>query len=228
MDPTTPDAIEPPANVLVLHSTRRETNACSALLEKRDDRREIWVSFDNEVPDSPGLEGPDRIGVVSIGDVLRADRNEDSPDFTAPVSVDVVADPNDMSQIGVAVSRYCEYWGSDDAPIALCFDSLDHLLRQQDPKQVFQFCHVLTKRLTDVGANAHFHLDPTAFDDQVVGTFASMFDEVVADRSASATIPEASDADIAGTLGNGEDSGSTEFETSDDEASDDDVASSIQ
>jgi hypothetical protein len=64
---------------------------------------------------------------------------------------------------------------------------------------------VLGKRLNAADAVAHFHLDPSAHDEEVVNTFASIFDDVVrahesddVDESAvdAPAIDEATDEDI--------------------------------
>jgi len=100
-----------------------------------------------------------------------------------------VTDPTDLSAIGVAVSRFCKHWDETGGEITVCFDSLDALLRHSSPKEVFQFAHVLTNRLSSVDAYAHFHFDPTRHEDRVVSTFGTVFDAVVADDDTDEVAP---------------------------------------
>lgn len=234
MEPISPDAIEPPSNVLLVHSSRCDPEQCSDLRRVADDRAELRVTFSNEVPDpAAGTDAPAKLGLVSVGDVIRAASADAGPDFAAPLAVDAVADPTDLSEIGVSVSRFCKHWADDDGDerIVVCFRSLDALLRHAPPKKVFQFTHMLTNRLSSVDAVSHFHLDPTAHDDKIVSTFGSIFDEVVADDSARDRLPEATDDDVAAVLAEWDDDPTDEEDDDDDvgyqprsEATDEEIA----
>lgn len=199
MNPTTPAAIEPPANVLLVHANECESDACDALCHDTGATADLVVTFaDNqpERPDPGDVEG--RLGLLTIGDVLIADTAESAADFDDPVVVDSVRDPTDLSEIGVGVSRFCKHWS--DEQLTVCFDSLDALLRHTSPKKVFQFAHVLTNRLSSVDAYAHFHFDPTRHDDRVVSTFGEIFDAVVAEDGSEESLPEATDEEVADLL----------------------------
>ncbi|MFB1063351.1 hypothetical protein [Natrinema sp. H-ect4] len=201
MDTTTPAAIDPPANVLLVHSRRASPNACEELCYHDSDTAHLAVTFADEEPDCPdedAIDGP--LGQLTIGDVLTDAGDESEPDFTRPVVTDSVTDPTDLSAIGVAVSRFCKHWDETGGEITVCFDSLDALLRHSSPKEVFQFAHVLTNRLSSVDAYAHFHFDPTRHEDRVVSTFGTVFDAVVADDDTDESLPEATDQDVAALL----------------------------
>lgn len=219
MEPTTPDTIEPPANVLLVHTGCSEPNACQYLRDGDEETAELRVSFSNEQANRP-RGGETRLGLLSIGDVLRSTsegRATDSstgptgtdtntgtvgPSFAGPIAVDTIDDPRDLSAIGLSISRFCEHWVSNDGieRITVCFRSLDTAISYTSPKKVFQFAHVLTNRLSSVGATAHFHFDPTTHDDRIVATFGSIFDEVVCDDSVDGSPSEATDDEVAAVL----------------------------
>ena len=230
MEPATPSAIDPPANVLLVHETQCEPAVCPDLCHDTGATADLKVSFaDNrpERPDPNAVTG--RVGLLTVGDVLVADTAESARDFDERVVVDTVRDPTDLSGIGVAVSRFCKHWS--DEQLTVCFDSLDALLRSTPPKDVFQFAHVLTNRLSSVDAYAHFHFDPTRHDDRVVSTFGEIFDAVVAEEGSEESLPEATDEEVADLLAawteEAHDGSAGEFEFADEpstEATDEDIA----
>ncbi|MDS0475954.1 hypothetical protein [Natrinema sp. 1APR25-10V2] len=224
MDPITPAAIDPPANVLLVHPKRTEPDACEQLCHDDGGTAHLAVTFADEEPDCPdGTVVDGKHGQLTVGNVLTADESE--PDFDRPVVTDSVTDPTDLSAIGVAVSRFCKHWSEADEDITVCFDSLDALLRHTSPKEVFQFTHVLTNRLASVDAYAHFHFDPTRHEDRVVSTFGTIFDAVVADDDADESLPEATDEEVATLLAEWENEPSYDLTPdASTEATDEDIA----
>ncbi len=223
MDPITPAAIDPPANVLLVHPKRTEPDACEQLCHDDGGTARLAVTFADEEPDCPDENAVDgKRGQLTVGNVLTADESE--PDFDRPIVTDSVTDPTDLSAIGVAVSRFCKHWSEADEDITVCFDSLDALLRHTSPKEVFQFTHVLTNRLASVDAYAHFHFDPTRHEDRVVSTFGTVFDAVVADDT-DKSLPEATDEEVATLLAEWETEPSDDLEPdASTEATDEDIA----
>lgn len=236
MDPSLPESVSPPSNVLLVHRANTTADACQSLCqhEHGNQTAELRVTFSSDGLEKSlhGHQEPAKMGVISVGDVLRAATAERTtggtggePDFTGDVVLDAIADPTDLSEIGVSVSRFCEQWGSN-YQLTVCFQSLDALLNHAPPKTVFQFIHVVTNRLSSVNALAHFHLDPSAHDDRIVSTFGSIFEAVVVDDSVRSDVPQATDEDIAELLGEWDDP--TDWPTVEatvgKEATDDDVA----
>ncbi|WP_254864086.1 DUF7504 family protein [Halovivax gelatinilyticus] len=196
MDALSPDAVEPPANVLFLHDSRTRTDGCSTMCTHDDRTALLQVSFAGD--DVEPVRGPETHGLLTVGDVIRAAEAAGEPDFTGPVAVDVVSDPTDVAAIGVSISNFCKQWY--DQRIGVCFHSLDALLRQTDPETIFEFSYYLNRRLESVGALAHFHLDPAQHPDRVVAAFGEIFDHTVVDESASDALPEATDDEVAELL----------------------------
>jgi len=193
-------------NVLV---TAADAQTCTGCMDRGDpDRRaELTVSY----PDSAEQSGfgdhtraqPAKKGLVSVGDTMRSATAAASsgPDFTGAVAQDAIADPTNLQRLGTSVSELCQRWDGKDYEIYVCFDSLTALLEYTSPEVVFQFCHVITKRLESVDATAHFHLEPSEHADQTVATFQSIFDETVGRETEAETMDvdyeEASDDEIA-------------------------------
>ena len=237
MEPETPAAIDPPANVLLVHATQCESAACDELCHDTGATADLRISFADRRPDRPDPDAVSgKVGLLTVGDVLIEDTAESAADFRDSVVVDTVRDPTDLSAIGVAVSRFCKHW-SDDR-LTVCFDSLDALLRSTPAKDVFQFAHVLTNRLASVGAYAHFHFDPTRHEDRVVSTFGTLFDAVVAEEGSEESLPEATDEEVADLLAAWNDgvddsttTGGFEFESElepSTEATDEDIARMLE
>ncbi len=224
MKTTTPDAIDPPANVLLVQPPRAESDACRALCDVDGRTATLTVTFTDDRIERPYPAADETLGVLVIGDVLTAHSNSDWFDGTGPIVTDSVADPTDLTAIGVAISRFCERWS--EGPVGVCFDSLDALLAHAPPKDAFQFTHVLTTRLAAVGAAAHVHFDPTDYEDRVLATFATIFDDVVADAATQHSLTEATDDDVAALLAEWEHQPPTDTDRSASvtEATDDDIA----
>ena len=226
MEPELPVEIEPPSNVLLVHTTHSESDACAELCHDHGSTAELKVAFGDNQPtelNSDDVDGTVRL--LRVGDLLSS--ADADPDFTDTVFVDSVRDLTDLSGIGVAINRFCKHWDDTDEQITVCFDSLDALLCSSAPKRVFQFTHVLTNRLASVDASAHFHFDPTRHEDRVVSTFGTVFDAVVADEDAENSLPEATDEEVADLLSEWNDgaAGTIELEpTPTAEATDEEIA----
>ncbi|WP_121744307.1 DUF7504 family protein [Natronorubrum halophilum] len=197
MEPRIPAEIEPPANVLLVDANAREPNACTERCYETDSTAALTVSFVDdqlEQPDPDEVDG--RVGLLTIGNDLLDERADSDPDFADSVVVDSVCDPTDLSEIGIAVSRFCEHWFDDGEQISVCFESLDALIRYRSPKEVFQFTRILLGRLESVDADAHVHFDPSRHEDRLVSAFGSVFDAVIVDENADRSLPEATDEEV--------------------------------
>ena len=92
----------------------------------------------------------------------------------------VEVNPGDLTGLGVRLSGALERCAASDGESTLCFDSLTVVLQYADRQVVFQFLHTLAGLVRRAGTQAHFHLDPTAVDEQTVATLKTLFDTVVA------------------------------------------------
>ena len=228
-------SIDPPANVLLVHRSDEPAPACTTLCQSCASVAELRVCFgdrhDHATSGPSASDGPDKLGLISVGDVLRAGQTTTGPDYTAPFVVDAIDDPTDLTQLGVTISEFCEAWGAMHT-IRVCFHSLDDLLAHTAPEDAFHFVYVLMRRLSSVDAIAHFHLDPSSHDDRIVSTFGAVFDEVVVDDDGiDVDVPEATDddvADIISTLDTASAEWSFEAHSIEEQATDEDVANVLE
>lgn len=118
---------------------------------------------------------PARTGIVRVGDQASlTGRDPDAADLDR-VAV-TTANPNDVTGLGMRLNNYL---GDHDPDLQLvvCFDSLTQMLQFTDIRSAFKFVHTFTGQLREVGAIAHFHMDPGAHDAQTVSRLKPAFDE---------------------------------------------------
>lgn len=150
-----------------------ETNALFVTLtETPDARLEHWRS---RVSPSP----PANLGIVSVDESTRSTATATATTSSANGHVRSVSTPGDLTGLGIAISEYLSEWHHNDKQTVVCFHSLTPLLQYAETRRVFQFIHVLTRRVASTGAIAHYHMDPTAHDERAVRTLSSLFDEIV-------------------------------------------------
>lgn len=137
-----------------------------------DERLDVWRTYLGELPAETG--------VIAVGEPTRSIAASASQGpGTTPVNVDSVSDPADLTGLAIAISAYLDAWNDRDGTPAVCFHTVTSLLYHTDEARVFRFLHSTTGRLRDVGAVAHFHLDPEAFDESTINSFSALFDAVV-------------------------------------------------
>ncbi|WP_435126632.1 DUF7504 family protein [Halobaculum sp. D14] len=161
-------------------------DVCADLLvpDEGADECALWVSY-TKSPDeqvrrfrSRANGEPRQVGVINVDDsrsAATAAQSGASPDGPT----ETVTSPNDLTGLGIRITEYLREWNGVDGRTVVCFDSITAMLQYVDLQTAFEFLHVLTGRLASVGAFAHFHMDPTAHDDQTVQTLLTLFDAVV-------------------------------------------------
>lgn len=164
---------------------------CIDLLSLAPPSREriLWVSFTQSPTDRldrwrayAGGQTPAAVGIVAVDDRRPSHPERPTGDLTlngAPIDVEFVSSPGNLTSIGIEVVGFLDAWANSQEPIAVCVHSLTPLLQYVDLKQAYKFLHVFTGRVTAAEAVAHYHMDPTAHDDQTVNTIKSLFDTVV-------------------------------------------------
>ena len=116
---------------------------------------------------------PRRCGIVRVDESTRSDGDETE---VGPGAVAAVESPTDLTGLGIKVGSYLENYGSSDTIVT--YDSLTMLLQYVELERAFRFLHVLTNRVQDADAVAHYHMDPKAHDEQVMATLSSLFDAI--------------------------------------------------
>lgn len=176
---------EYPANVLLLASPhgQGERDTCGDLLTAAEPARTnvLFVTFSQsatsrlDVWREHSSDPPGSFGVVSI----EAGATEAREPGGRPANTKTVSQPGDLTGVNIAMTEFLAGWSDDDNATVVCFHSLTTLLQYADTERVFKFINELTSVLERVGARAHFHMDPSAHDPQVIQTIKSLFDEVV-------------------------------------------------
>jgi hypothetical protein len=165
-----------------------EEGACIGLLspETAAEQNVLLVSY-TKAPDvqlrrwqAHSNQRPANLGIISVEDSTRsvaaASGGSDAMGPAGPV--ETVSNPNDLTGLGIRITEFLTRW-DDDHQTVVCLDSLTALLQYVDLETAYEFLHIITGRLSAVGAKAHFHMDPGAHDDQTVESIVSLMDAVV-------------------------------------------------
>ncbi|SDL96772.1 hypothetical protein SAMN04487949_0341 [Halogranum gelatinilyticum] len=182
-------ALEDAASVLFLAPSisSQEDEVCTSLLRSDDAAQEnlLWVSY-TKSPDAQlrrwrehGHGQPANLGIVSVGESTRSAAASAGGGGSTAGPVESVASPNDLTGLGIRLNEYLHRWDGNDCQTRVCFDSLTAMLQYVDIETAYEFLHILTGRLYGVDAVAHFHMDPSAHDEQTVERIASLCDAVV-------------------------------------------------
>lgn len=178
------------SNVLVLAPSLGGVadGPCFELLSTGDiDQTNVLLTTFTRTPDQCVAEWVDHVGkrpadlsIVSVGERTRSAAAKSAPAerSTTPSLVETVPNPEDLTGLGIKLSEQLRAW-DDTKETVVCFDSLTALLQTVEMQTAFRFLHVLTGRLDVVGATAHYHLDPDAFDDKTVNTIKTLFDAAI-------------------------------------------------
>lgn len=122
---------------------------------------------------------PANLGIVSVEDSTRSVAAANSGDALGPAGpVETVSNPNDLTGLGIRITEFLTRWG-DDHRTVVCVDSLTAMLQYVDLETAYEFLHIVTGRFAALDAQAHFHMDPGAHDEQTVESVLSLMDAVV-------------------------------------------------
>lgn len=128
---------------------------------------------------------PSEVGFVDVGETTRSTAAQsqsgaDSPSPAEPLPfVDAVADPADLSRLGVRISQYLESWTGNGRQTVVCVDSLTALLDHVETQRAFRFLHILAGRVESVDGAGYYLLDPTAHDDESLALLREFADSTV-------------------------------------------------
>jgi len=186
------DGDEDASNVLLLAPalSDSEDEACIDLLTIADISHEnvLSVTFTQTAQDRlelwhthVGDDLPAQAGIITVGEQTRStSASRSSPSRTpGPITIDVVSEPADLTGLGISLTNYLSEWAENNNQTVVCFHSLTPLLQYADLQRVFRFLHVLTGRIASSDAVAHYHMDPSAHDEQTRQTLVQLFDATI-------------------------------------------------
>lgn len=179
-------AFEPGVNLLILGG---EQGFCHEVLSgfrlDRTDMFLVWLGrrLDRRIDGLlTALEArPRRLAIVCERDAIDdiGSDPEVAEEHRDAVSIHRVQDGQNLTQLGIAISRGLKDWEDRDRSLAVCFDSITSLLRFREPERVFQFVHLLQDRLDNVDATAHFHMNSQTHELHTISTFREIFDATI-------------------------------------------------
>jgi hypothetical protein len=108
-----------------------------------------------------------QIGVITVAD---------SSAGADGATTETVSTPSDLTGLGIKIGQFLSEW---DTPIHVSFDSLTSMLQYVDFGTAYEFLHAITGQIYAAGARAHFHIDPSAHDEQDVAGIESLFDATI-------------------------------------------------
>lgn len=170
-------------SVLILtpaFATERRTT-CSTLLTAEGDRPTAvlavtyrqpaaWLSVWRQTDDPPP-----QTTIITVGE---QDFGTTGTETSADDQVTVKHSSPDLTDLGIRLTQYIEH-NAEEYEVHLCFDSISHMLQYADIKRVFRFLHTFIGRLNRTDVKAHFHLDPSAHDQQSVNLVKELFDAII-------------------------------------------------
>lgn len=181
------DRLDGASTVLLLAPTAAD-ETCIELLSAEPSNYEnvLSVTFAQsayerlEVLDTQMTADPARGTIISMGEFTRstATASGGGPPMS-PFAIETVEDPTDLSALGIRISDALSTRADTDGQTVACIHSLTDLLALVDEETARGFLDVLTDKFEAAGAIAHYHLDPTAHDEQTVAELRSRFDAVV-------------------------------------------------
>lgn len=183
------ERLEDPTSILLLAPSLEEPDnrACIDLLSPRHPQQENVLSITvSETPDDRlavwqhhiGDTLPKRAAIVDAGRSTTEDQLAASDEFPS-ITVDVLSDPSNLYELGMAISQYLESWETTSEQTRVCLHSITPLLGTHDQSTVHRLITALNARLTTMDAVAHYHLDPDAHDEQVIADLRPLFDTVI-------------------------------------------------
>lgn len=117
---------------------------------------------------------------AAVVDVQTYDTGIDTAEYEGPVDIHQVSDPQNLRRMGILISKILSNWEESQGQTFLCFYSLSGLLkRTEDDESVFRFLHILRGRVRSADVRAHYHVERTERDDELIQTFKPLFDTVL-------------------------------------------------
>lgn len=167
-----------------------DDDACLDLLTVTDPAQEnvLSVTFTQSATDRIQLwdshvdERPAHTGIISIGEMTRSTSANSTTTLqpgAGPLVIETVSDPSDFTNLGMTISSFLSEWDEDSNQTVACFHSITALLQYASLQRVFRFLHVLTGRIESSDAVAHYHMDPSAHDQQTISTLTPLFDAII-------------------------------------------------
>lgn len=122
---------------------------------------------------------PNDLRLIVMEDAHRSTAIGEADSEPSDHKISPIGNPQDLTALGIKITEAINEWETTGLEIAACLDSLSTMLQYTDFDPVFRFLHVFIRQLDSVGATGHFHIDPTAHDQQTITRLLQLFDAVI-------------------------------------------------
>jgi len=119
---------------------------------------------------------PEEVAVITTDPDAGSTPGDSAPSVPGATTVTTTRNPGDLTGLGVSIMDRFSDWESDDAAVSVCLHSITPLLQYNTLDEVFHFLRIVTDEVASAGAVAHYHLDPTAHDEQTRQRLLPLFD----------------------------------------------------
>lgn len=151
----------------------------------------IIVLTDGDVADrlsGSGARGKRGV-VVAMDDDLRGTASAGAAAGDGEGRPATVLTSDDLGEVGGTVDGYLTAWSDSGYRPTVCVDSLTGLVERASIQGAYRFLYVLRHRIEDTGGDLHVHADPSEHDEEILRTFFSVFDRVVAFDDGGSPLP---------------------------------------
>jgi hypothetical protein len=122
----------------------------------------------------------ERLCSVIIGGSFRRGKSRaQTLNTSARVSLEAIASPADLTDLGVLVDEYVRNWERSSKKTLVVHSSLTPVLQYVDLQSLFKFVVVLRACLQNTGSLGIFYIDGDAHEERTIGTLRTAFDAVV-------------------------------------------------
>ncbi|MFC7167521.1 DUF7504 family protein [Halospeciosus flavus] len=178
------------SNVLLLSSEETSSRGCSDLLTGTETDVDHLLGVVYGDPEDLFDHLRSTVGRVPAETTVLAvhdgdeDTDADAAEYTSESFADAVSPtvetihPDETGSLPTTVRDRLDTLAGDDR-VALCFDSVTHLVDDFGLNRSFRFLNTLTSQLSTTDVTGHFHLDPDAHDEQTLSALTTTFDAVV-------------------------------------------------
>ncbi|WP_276280077.1 DUF7504 family protein [Halorussus caseinilyticus] len=180
--PLSPESLDSGANVLVAGEPLTRKRAVMLDLMETPDRAAILATTKRsaaQLQQAFDRHHDAEAWKLRFVDCVSKSRSVEAVQETETVRY--VADPGDLTGIGIELSGFMQDFYHDEAVerARLGFDSLSPVLMYADVRRVYQFLHVITGRIASSGFTGVFTLDTVGGEREITQRLMQVFDALV-------------------------------------------------
>lgn len=172
------------SELLTVEDPSRENVLSVTLTQSPDDRLDTWNRHVETMPSEAVLITTDDRERSTNVERITSSEGIDSNRLT----IESIADPGNLTRLGVSITDALEGWDDPTNRTVICVHSLTALLQYCELEVAFQFLDTLTSHVRAKNALAHYHIDPTAHNQQAYSTIRLLFDAIITAEDGDLTL----------------------------------------